>query len=63
MHTTTIIRAKAIEADSFGQLVHVDADPAHQQVKRAIAGFLAGYSGRGLRLTSPRRSALVIPQG
>jgi hypothetical protein len=46
MHTTTIIRAKVDAADSFGQLVHVDADPARQQLNRAVAGFLAGYSGQ-----------------
>ncbi|MEM8621820.1 MAG: tyrosine-type recombinase/integrase [Actinomycetota bacterium] len=46
MHTTTIIRAKAPNADSFGQLVHLDADPSRQQLTRAIAGFLAGYSGQ-----------------
>lgn len=27
MHTTTIIRTKTVKADSFGQLVHLDADP------------------------------------
>ena len=46
MHTTTIIRTKVTEPDSFGQLVHVAADPARQQLKRAVAGFLAGYSGQ-----------------
>jgi hypothetical protein len=46
MHTTTIIRAKVSAADSCGQLVHVDADPARQQFNRAVAGFLAGYSGQ-----------------
>ena len=46
MHTTTIIRTKGSAADSFGQLVHVDADPARQQLNRAVAGFLAGYSGQ-----------------
>ena len=46
MHTTTIIRTKVSPADSFGQLVHVDADSAYQQLNRAVAGFLAGYSGQ-----------------
>jgi site-specific recombinase XerD len=46
MHTTTIIRAKVSAADSFGRLVNVAADPARQQLNRAVAGFLAGYSGQ-----------------
>ena len=46
VHTTTIIRAKVSAADSFGQLVHVDVDPARQQLNRAVAGFLGGYSGQ-----------------
>ncbi len=37
-----------IAGDSFGSLVHVDADvdPVRQEVKKAIAGFLAGYTGQ-----------------
>ncbi|MEM1332752.1 MAG: tyrosine-type recombinase/integrase [Actinomycetota bacterium] len=46
MHTTTIVRAKAMKTDSFGQLVRLDADPHRQQLTRAIAGFLAGYCGQ-----------------
>ena len=46
MHTTAIIRPKTIGDDAFGQLVHVDADPSSEQLKRAVAGFLAGYSGQ-----------------
>jgi hypothetical protein len=46
MHTTTIIRPKAIGNDASGPLVHVDADPARQQLNRAVAAFLAGYSGQ-----------------
>ena len=38
MSTTTVI-----EADSFGQLVLVEADPVRQELKRAMTGFLAGY--------------------
>lgn len=46
MHTTTIIRAKAIGAGPFGPFVHVGTDLARQQLERALAGFLAGYSGQ-----------------
>lgn len=35
-------------SETVGQLVLVDLDPTRQQVKRAIAGFLAGYSGATL---------------
>lgn len=44
--STTIVEATLIEADSFGDLVRIDTDPVRQEVKRAIAGFLAGYSGQ-----------------
>ena len=39
LHTTTH------RSETVGQLVLVDVDPTRQQVNRAIAGFLAGYSG------------------
>lgn len=42
MHTTTH------RSETVGQLVLVDVDPYRQQVNRAIAGFLAGYSGATL---------------
>ncbi len=42
MHTTTH------RSETVGQLVLVDVDPIRQQVNRAIAGFLAGYSGATL---------------
>ena len=42
MHTTTH------RSETVGQLVLVDVDPTRQQVNRAIAGFLAGYSGATL---------------
>jgi site-specific recombinase XerD len=42
MHTTTH------RSETVGQLVLVDVDPVRQQVNRAIAGFLAGYSGATL---------------
>ena len=32
-------------ADAFGQLTLLDLDPVRQEVRKAIAGFLAGYSG------------------
>ncbi len=35
-------------SETVGQLVLVDVDPVRQQVNRAIAGFLAGYSGATL---------------
>ncbi len=35
-------------SDTVGQLVLVDANPLRQQTKKAIAGFLAGYSGETL---------------
>lgn len=35
-------------SETVGQLVLVDVDPIRQQVNRAIAGFLAGYSGATL---------------
>jgi hypothetical protein len=38
--------ATVFEADSFGQLVLVEADPGRQEVKRAVAGFPAGYRGQ-----------------
>ena len=41
MHTTH-------RSETVGQLVLVDLDPTRQQVNRAIAGFLAGYSGATL---------------
>ena len=41
MHTTH-------RSETVGQLVLVDVDPTRQQVNRAIAGFLAGYSGATL---------------
>ena len=43
MHTTTSHRSETV-----GQLVLVDADPARRRVNRAIAGFLAGYTGTTL---------------
>jgi hypothetical protein len=46
MHTTTH------RSETVGQLVLVDVDPTRQQVNRAIAGFLAGYSGATLRPTA-----------
>ncbi len=47
MHTTTIIRAKTTGADPFGELVHIDTSSAHHhRLERAVAGFLAGYSGQ-----------------
>ena len=42
MHTTTH------RSETAGQLVLVDLDPQRQQVNRAVAGFLAGYSGATL---------------
>ena len=42
MHTTTH------RSETVGQLILVDVDPTRQQVNRAIAGFLAGYSGATL---------------
>lgn len=42
MHTTSH------RNDIVGQLVLVDVDPIRQPVNRAIAGFLAGYSGTTL---------------
>ena len=42
MHTTTH------RSETVGQLVLFDVDPTRQQVNRAIAGFLAGYSGATL---------------
>lgn len=42
MHTTTH------RSETVGQLVLVDLDPERQQVNRAVAGFLAGYSGATL---------------
>lgn len=41
-----------IAGDSFGSLIHVEVDPVRQQVKKAIAGFLAGYTGQ--TMTSDR---------
>lgn len=35
-------------SETVGQLVLVDVDPIRQRVKRAVAGFLAGYSGTTL---------------
>jgi site-specific recombinase XerD len=43
MHTTTSHRSETV-----GQLVLVDVDPTRRQVNRAIAGFLAGYTGTTL---------------
>ena len=42
----SMIDTTVFEADSFGQLVVVEADPVRQEVKRAVAGFLAGHSGQ-----------------
>ncbi len=42
MHPTTH------RSETVGQLVLVDIDPSRQQVNRAIAGFLAGYSAATL---------------
>lgn len=43
MHTTASHRSETV-----GQLVLVDVDPTRRRVNRAIAGFLAGYSGTTL---------------
>ena len=43
MHTTT-----SHCSETVGQLVLVDADPTRRRVNRAIAGFLAGYTGTTL---------------
>lgn len=43
MHTTATHRSETV-----GQLVLVDADPTRRRVNRAIAGFLAGYTGTTL---------------
>ena len=40
MHTTASHRSETV-----GQLVLVDVDPTRRRVNRAIAGFLAGYTG------------------
>ncbi len=40
-------------SETVGQLVLVDVDPIRQQVNRAIAGFLAGYSGATLEACRP----------
>jgi site-specific recombinase XerD len=41
----SIINA-TISGDSFGSLIHVEVDPVRQEVHKAIAGFLAGYTGQ-----------------
>ncbi len=43
MHTTASHRSETV-----GQLVLVDVDPTRRRVNRAIAGFLAGYTGTTL---------------
>lgn len=52
MHTTTIIRAKRRKIELVRPIVQVDRDPSSESVKRAVAGFLAGY--RGQTMTSYR---------
>ena len=42
MHTTSH------RSEIVGQLVLVDVDPTRRRVNRAIAGFLAGYTGTTL---------------
>ena len=43
----SIIDINAVfEDDSYGQLVLVEPDPVRDEVRQAIAGFLAGYSGQ-----------------
>jgi len=42
------MRTASHRSETVGQLVLIDVDPTRRQVNRAIAGFLAGYTGTTL---------------